>query len=229
MNIILEEIIKNADPVYKEFHKKLIPTIPENTVLGARSPVCQAIAKRYAGTKEGNGFLHSLPHTYYDENMVHAFMLGRLKCDINEIQRYVIDFLPYVDNWAVCDGLCAHLKNFFKKPEDVYGFVIECTESDRAYTVRFGIVCLLNYYIDELHIDEILEICCRIVSEEYYINMALAWLISFCLIKQYDKTIKVIEGCVLPKWVHNKSIQKAIESYRIDKDKKEYLRSKRIK
>ncbi len=229
MSIILEEIVKNADPVYREFHKKLIPTVCEDTVLGVRAPASRAVARKYANTKEGDGFLHSLPHKYYDENIVHAFMLGRLKCGAEELKAYIIDFLPYIDNWAVCDGLCAHLKNFFKKPDDVYDFVVECTKSDSVYTVRFGLVCLIDYYIDCEHIDGILEICKGIVSQEYYINMALAWLVSFCLIKQYEKTIPVIEGCVLPKWVHNKSIQKSIESYRIDKDKKEYLRSKRIK
>lgn len=229
MSIIFEEIVKNADPVYKEFHKKLIPTVPQDTLLGVRSPALHAIAKKYAGTKEGDVFLRALPHKYYDENVVHAFMLGRLKCGCDELKGYIIDFLPYVDNWAVCDGLCAHLKNFFKKPGDVYDFVVECTRSDSTYTVRFGLVCLLNYYIDDTHIENILEICKGIVSQEYYINMALAWLISFCLIKQYEKTIPIIEGCMLPKWAHNKSIQKAIESYRIDKDKKEYLKSKRIK
>lgn len=229
MGVILEEIVKNADPVYREFHKRLIPTVPENTLLGVRAPFLQAIAKRYAGTDDGQEFLRALPHRYYDENAVHAFMLGRLKCGTCELKEYIVDFLPYVDNWAVCDGLCSHLKNFFKKPEDVYGFVVECTKSDKVYTVRFGLVCLLNYYIDGEHIDGILEICKSIVSGEYYINMALAWLVSFCLIKQYEKTISIIDGCVLPKWVHNKSIQKAIESYRLDSDKKEYLKSKRIK
>ena len=229
MNEIFEEIIKNADPVYRDFHKKLIPTVPEEGVLGVRAPVLHSIAKRYAKTQEGEAFLRNLPHKYYDENVVHAFMLGRLACEAEELKARIIEFLPYVDNWAVCDGFCAHLKEFFKKPEDVYDFVVGCTKSDRTYTVRFGLVCLLNYYIDNEHIDGILGICKSIVSQEYYVNMALAWLVSFCLIKQYEKTIPIIDDCVLPKWVHNKSIQKAVESYRIDSDKKEYLKSKRIK
>ena len=229
MDTILNEILENRDSKYKEFHKKLIPNVDEDKVLGLRSPVGQAIAKKYANTKEGEEFLSSLPHRYYDENIVHAFMLGRLKKDKGAIKDLIIAFLPYVDNWAVCDGLCAHLKNFFKSPDDVYDFVIECTKSDKTYTARFGLVCLLNYYIDEKHISDILEICQSINSQEYYVNMALAWLISFCLIKEYDNSITLIEKGALDKWVHNKSIQKALESYRISSDKKDYLRSLKIK
>ena len=229
MDTILTEIIKNADPVYRDFHKRLIPTVEENTVLGVRSPVAQAIAKKYANTPSGKEFLCSLPHRYYDENIVHAFMLGKLKCTQGELKAHIIEFLPYVDNWAVCDGLCAHLKNFFKNPCQVYDFVLECINSQGVYTLRFGLVCLLNYYITDEYIDRILEICTGIHSQEYYINMALAWLVSFCLIKQYDKTLPLIQRRRLSKWVHNKSIQKAIESYRINEEKKTYLRSLRIK
>ena len=229
MDIILNEIIKNADPNYKEFQGKLIPNIERDKILGLRSPMAQAIAKKYVGTNEGDLFLHSLPHRYYDEDIVHAFMLGRLRDDTEEIKSLVINFLPYVDNWAVCDGLCAHLKNFFKIPCQVYDFVVDCTKSDEPYTIRFGLVCLLNYYITPQYIDSILEICVNINSGEYYVNMAVAWLLSFCLIKEYEKAIKLFEAKCLDKWVHNKSIQKATESYRISKDKKDYLRSLKIK
>ena len=229
MGRIFEEIIKNADPVYKNFQEKLVPTIPKHTVLGVRAPLAQAIAKQYANTDEGKEFLHDLPHKYYDENVVHAYMLGKTKGSTEELESLICEFLPYVDNWAVCDGLCAHLKNFFKKPNDVYDFVVDCTKSSRVYTVRFGLVCLLDYYIDNNHISEIIEICKSIKSQEYYVNMALSWLISFLLIKQYKKSVVLIERDYLSKWVHNKSIQKACESYRVDNDTKKYLRSLYIK
>ena len=141
----------------------------------------------------------------------------------------IVAFLPYVDNWAVCDGLCAHLKNFFKYPNDVYDFVLECVNSDKVYTKRFGLVCLLSYYIDKEHIKDILSICKCIKSQEYYVNMAVAWIISFCLIKEYDSTIPIIEEKSLDRWVHNKAIQKACESYQISDEKKTYLRSLKIK
>ncbi len=225
MTKILEEIINNADPAYKSFHQKLIPTVDPECVLGLRAPLAQAIAKKYANASEGKAFLCNLPHKYYDENIVHAFMLGKLKCSQEELTEKIAEFLPYVDNWAVCDGLSAHLKNFFKKPDLVYGFVRYCVGSARTYTVRFGLVCLLNYYIGKEHIEDILQICQSIKSDEYYINMAIAWLLSFCLIKEYEKTLPLIERCVLPKWVHNKAIQKAKESYRITKEQKDYLNS----
>lgn len=228
MEMILKELIENADDAYKLFHQKLIPTIDGDLVLGVRAPIVQRLAKKYANTDTGASFLNALPHKYYDENVAHAFMLGKLKCGGTELQEKIEDFLPYVDNWAVCDGLCTHLKNFFKKPNDVYDFVLTCVNSDKAYTKRFGIVALLNYYIDSEHIGDILKLCKDIKSEEYYVNMAIAWLVSFCLIKEYEKTLPLIEEKSLDKWVHNKSIQKAIESYRIDGDKKEHLRSLKI-
>ncbi len=229
MEIILKEITQCADPAYKEFHSKLIPTVDKNSVLGLRSPMAQKIAKKYAHTDTGEAFLSSLPHKYYDENIVHAFILGNLKCDRRELQEKITAFLPYVDNWAVCDGLCAHLKRFFKEPSLVYGFVLECLKCDRPYTVRFGLVCLLSYYIDREHIGDILKICRETKSDAYYVNMAVAWLVSFCLIKEYPSTLPLIEEKSLDRWVHNKSIQKACESYQIDKDKKTYLRSLKIK
>lgn len=228
MTKILEEIINNADPAYKSFHQKLIPTVDPECVLGLRAPLAQAIAKKYANASEGEAFLCNLPHKYYDENIVHAFMLGALACGLEELTAKITAFLPFVDNWAVCDGLSAHLKNFFKKPEDVYGFVRECIDSKNSYTVRFGLVCLLNYYVDGEHIDDVLQICQGVKSDDYYINMAIAWLLSICLVKEYEKTLPLIEKRTLPKWVHNKSIQKARESYRITKEQKEFLNGLKI-
>ena len=225
MDKILKEIKNSAHPAYKEFHSRLIPTVHSDTVLGVRAPMAHKIAKRYANTDFGAQFLLSLPHSYYDENVVHAFMLGHLKCGTSELQSKIEAFLPYVDNWAVCDGLCAHLKHFFKSPKDGYPFVLQCAKSNSTYTARFGLVCLLDYYIDKEHIQDILSLCKSIKSDEYYVNMALAWLISFCLIKEYDSTLPLLSEKSLNKWVHNKAIQKACESYRISNDKKAYLRS----
>ena len=186
MEVLLNEIQALSDPAYKEFQSKLIPTVNKDTVLGLRSPMAQKIAKKYANTDTGKAFLSALPHRYYDENMVHAFMLGCLKCDFAKLKQYIETFLPYVDNWAVCDGLCAHLKNFFKEPNRACAFVSECVSGNAPYTVRFGLVCLLSYYIDKEHIGDILEICKSIKSDEYYVNMAVAWLVSYCLIKEYQ-------------------------------------------
>ena len=115
MEMILKELMENADDAYKSFHQKLIPTVDGDLVLGVRAPMVQRLAKKYANTDTGASFLNALPHKYYDENVAHAFMLGKLKCGGTELQEKIEAFLPYVDNWAVCDGLCTHLKNFFKK------------------------------------------------------------------------------------------------------------------
>ena len=224
MNVILDEIIKSSDPKYKSFQEKLIPTICKESVLGLRAPLAQKIAKKYAQTSDGEDFLSSLPHKYYDQNIVHAFMLGLLKRPRAEIRQLIIDFLPFVDNWAVCDGLVSHLKLFFKDKDGEFPFVLSCLKSNHTYTVRFSLVCLLSYYITDEYIDILIDIVTTIKSDEYYINMALAWLVSFMLIKKYEKTLPLIETAVLDTWVNNKSIQKACESHQISREQKTYLK-----
>lgn len=249
MDIILDEIIRSADPEYKEFHQRLIPTINKDSVLGLRSPLAQKIAKKYANTDTGERFLDSLPHKYYDENIVHAFMLCSLKCSKENLTKRIVRFLPFIDNWAVCDGLACHLKHFFALKDEMLGFAMSCIDlsvygdiptcflspSSTTYTIRFGLVCLLTYYIEDKYLENIFAVCKDIgelcgsnpkpTDYSYYVSMAVAWLVSFCLIKEYNRSVSLIEGKSLPKWIHNKSIQKACESYRIDKDKKTYLRS----
>ena len=228
MEKILNEIILNKDDSYREFQAKLVPNV--NNILGLRGPKAKEIAKKYANTRTGDDFLYDLPHTYYDENLVHGYMLGYLKRDLKVTQRYISDFLPYVDNWAVCDSMVCGLKNFFKSPDLVSDFVFRCLiDDEEPYTMRFGIVSLLSYYINDKYIDRIFESTLKIRTEEYYIKMAIAWLYSVCLVKQYEKTLPIIEGKLLDKWTHNKAIQKAIESFRITKEQKEYLRTLKIK
>lgn len=227
MNKILEEIILQKEESYKDFQSKLIPGI--DNILGLRGPLAKVIAKKYANTDTGKEFLKSLPHTYYDENLVHGYMLGFLKCDFEEIQSYINDFLPYVDNWAVCDSMVSGLKSYFKNIDKASGDVFACLKSEKTYTVRFGLVSLLCYYINDTYVDKIFEETLKIKSDEYYINMAIAWLYSVCLVKNYDKTLPIIENKLLDKWTHNKSIQKAKESFRITKEQKEYLNTLKIK
>lgn len=227
MNKILEEIILNKDEDYKAFHSKLVPNV--SNILGLRGPKAKEIAKKYANTDIGNDFLNSLPHTYYDENLVHGYMLGYLKADTDTLKKQIVDLLPYVDNWAVCDSMVCGLKKFFKDIDKVSDFIFSCLKSDKVYTVRFGVVSLLSYYINDKYIDRVIESTLKIKSEEYYIKMAIAWLYSVCLVKQYEKTLPIIESKLLDKWTHNKAIQKAIESFRITKEQKEYLRTLKIK
>lgn len=224
---ILNEILLNKDDSYKSFHSKLVPNV--DNILGLRGPIAKAIAKKYANTDTGNAFLDSLPHTYYDEHLVHGYMLGYLKEDTEALKNRIVAFLPYVDNWAVCDSMVCGLKRFFKDINDVAEFIFSCLKGDKPYTVRFGIVSLLSYYINDQYIDRVIESTLEVQSEEYYIKMAIAWLYSVCLVKQYDKTIKIIEEKRLDKWTHNKSIQKSIESFRISNEQKSYLKSLKIR
>lgn len=227
MDKILEEIILNTDTEYKSFQEKLIPNI--NNILGLRGPKAKSTAKKYANTKIGEEFLNSLPHTYYDENLVHGYMLGFLKCDNQTCKSHIEKFLPYVDNWAVCDSMVCGLKGYFKDTEAVSSYIFNCLNGNDTYTVRFGLVSLLSYYVNDIYIDRIIEETLKIKSEEYYVKMAVAWLYSVCLVKQYEKTVKVIENKLLDKWTHNKAIQKSIESFRVTDAQKEYLRTLRIK
>ena len=227
MDIILNEIFQNADAGYKSFQSKLLPTIDKDTVLGLRAPIAQKIAKTYADTEAGETFLSSLPHKYYDENIVHAFMLGKLKAPHKVLEKRLIEFLPYIDNWAVCDGLVAHFKEFYKEKEKSFAFVLDCVNSSEPYTIRFGLVSLLNYYVDNEHIDALISVATRVKSDEYYVNMANAWLVSFMLIKEYERTLTLLKSGALDIWVHNKAIQKARESYRISDEKKAFLKTLR--
>ena len=224
MGAILEELLKNQDLEYKAFTEKLIPDT--KGILGVRAPIAKKIARAYCGTKEGFDFLKELPHTYHDENMVHAYMLGSIKESIIE---HLDEFLPYVNNWAVCDSLCAGLKKLFKSKDEMLPYIEKCILSDKEYIIRFGYVALLDYYIEEKYLALIFDLALRTGRGEYYIKMAKAWLISVCLVKEYEKTVAWLKENRLDKWTHNKAIQKAIESFRIDKNQKEYLRSIKVK
>ncbi len=220
MSIILDEIFANQDIAYRDFHSRLVPTV--KNLIGLRGPIAKKIAKKYANTNTGKDFLNELPHTYYEQNLVHGYMLGFLKSDI---EKSLVDFLPYVDNWAVCDSMVSNLKPFFKDKEKALKVIRTSLASNHTYTLRFGLVALLCYYIEPQYIDFVLAEAQRVKSEEYYVKMANAWLISICLIKEYEKTIKIIEQNSLDVWTHNKAIQKATESYRIDNKTKNHLRS----
>lgn len=227
MSIILDELIRGADSAYRDFHARLIPTIDKDTILGVRGPVSRAIAKKYANTPCGKEFLQALPHRYYDENLAHAYMLGYYRAD--DIMDKIEAFLPYMDNWAVVDSCVANLKKFFKSPDSVLDFVKSTLESDSEYTVRFGIVCLLDYYLTESHAKTAIELVKGVKSDKFYIKMAQAWFFATALTKHYSLALPVIEGRELDAWVHNKSIQKARESYRIPAKIKQYLNTLRIK
>ena len=225
---ITDGLFALQDENYRRFHAKLIPDIPIDNIIGVRTPVLRKYAKEVAKLPEANIFLESLPHSYYEENNLHGALLSLLyPKDIIAFMEQLERFLPYVDNWATCDMLSP--KIFKKHLPYVYERVQKWLQSDAVYTIRFGIVTLLGFYLDNAFEPEMLQLVANVRSEEYYVNMAVAWYFSMALVKQYDATLPYIQNRVLEPWTHNKSIQKAIESRRIPQETKAYLRGLKIR
>lgn len=226
MDIITKELFALRDEAYHSFHKKLIPEIPEENIIGIRTPALRAYAKALAKRPEAYDFLQELPHTYYEEYNLHGALLSLLYKDVESYLRELEKLLPYVDNWATCDMMGP--KVFKKNLSLVYEYVKKWIASGETYTIRFGVVTLLGYFLEETFQVEMLDLVAGIVSEEYYVKMAVAWYFSMALVKQYDAAIPYIEKKVLPDWTHNKAIQKAIESRQISEDTKKYLRTLKV-
>lgn len=225
---ITDGLFALKDENYRRFHAKLIPDIPIDNIIGVRTPVLRKYAKEVAKLPEANIFLESLPHSYYEENNLHGALLSLLyPKDIIAFMEQLERFLPYVDNWATCDMFSP--KIFKKHLPYVYERVQKWLQSDAVYTIRFGIVTLLGFYLDNAFEPEMLQLVANVRSEEYYVNMAVAWYFSMALVKQYDATLPYIQNRVLEPWTHNKSIQKAIESRRIPQETKAYLRGLKIR
>lgn len=217
-----ELLFQLQDKGYRDFQSKLIPTIPVETIIGVRIPTIRKLAKEYGKDLESVEFLKQLPHTYYDENILHALLVAEIK-DYEACVKEVERFLPYVDNWAVCDIFSP--KVFRKNKDKLIDKIREWTASDHPYTCRFGMEMLMTHFLDEDFRVEYLEIPATVHSEEYYVNMMIAWFYATALAKQWDATIGYIEDQRLDTWTHNKTIQKARESYRITPEQKEYLKT----
>lgn len=227
MKIIINKLYELQDIKYRDFNSKLIPNIDKDKIIGVRVPEIRKLANEIKNCDYVDEFLLELPHKYHEENILHGILLSIKYNDIDILLDKLDLFLVYVDNWAVTDIISP--KIFKKYPDKVYSKIEEWINSEYEYMIRFGVVSLLQFYLDEEFKLEELEIVKNIDSECFYVKMAIAWFYSFALIKQYDSTIKYFEDKLLDKWIHNKSIQKAIESYRISSDKKEYLKSLKIK
>lgn len=227
MEQITKGLFELQDEEYRKFHAKLMPTIEFDRIIGVRTPKLRKYAKEIAKQPYAKDFLKELPHTYYEENNLHSALINLLYKDIDDLLEKIEAFLPYVDNWATCDMMSPKL--FKKNLPLVYEHIKEWLKSDKTYTVRFGIVNLLGYYLDDAFEPEMLDLVAEVKSDEYYINMAIAWYFSIALVKQYDSTISYFTEPKLDVWTHNKAIQKAIESLRISKETKDYLRTLKIK
>ena len=220
-----ELLFQLQDKCYRDFQSKLIPTIPVETIIGVRIPALRKLAKEYGKDPESVEFLKQLPHTYYDENILHALLVAEIK-DYEVCVKEVEHFLPYVDNWAVCDIFSP--KVFRKNKDKLIDKIREWTASGQPYTCRFGMEMLMTHFLDEDFRVEYLGIPVAVHSEEYYVNMMIAWFYATALAKQWDAAVGYIEKKCLDPWTHNKTIQKARESYRITREQKEYLKTLKV-
>ena len=223
---IRKELFALQDMKYRDFQSKLIPTIDPGSVIGVRTPDLRKYARQLSKCEDIRAFLNDLPHRYFDENQLHAFIISGLK-DYEQCVAEVQRFLPYVDNWATCDQMSP--KVFKKHRTELLEAVKGWMGSDEIYTVRFGVGMLMEHFLDEDFNPAYPEMVAGIRSEEYYINMMIAWYFATALAKQYESVLPFIEDKRLEVWTHNKAIQKAVESYRVTAEQKEYLKTLKVK
>lgn len=209
----------------KEFNAKLIPNINADCVLGISLPTLRKFAKELYSTCDCTPFLQDLPHQFHEENHLHAFLIEQIK-DYGECIRLTQEFLPFVDNWAVCD--CFKPPVFKKNKQKLLVEIIKWLTSAHAYTIRYGVCMLLTHFLDGDFTPDLLECVAKIKSQDYYVQMVIAWYFATALAKQYGYAIKYLQEKRLCSWVHNKTIRKAIESFRITKEQKQYLKTLKV-
>ena len=222
---LYNELIKYQDLKYRDFQAALVPTLNKDIMLGVRTPEMRQIAKEFFKSPEAPAFLAELPHKYFEENLVHIFMLAMIK-DFDECIAAIEKFLPYIDCWPVCDQ--SSPKVFKKNHTALLPYIKKWISSDHVYTARFGIRILMNEFLNEDFKPEYLELVANKKGEDYYLKMMIAWYFATALAKQYDSTLPIIEQHRLEPWTHNKAIQKALESFRVSDEHKEYLKTLRI-
>ena len=223
---IREKLFSMQDKKYRDFQAKLIPTVATDSVIGVRTPALRTYAKELLKEGKYEVFLQDLPHRYFDENQLHAFIISGIK-DYEKCMEEVCRFLPYVDNWATCDQMSP--KVFRKQKEELLKQIKKWIKSDETYTVRFAIGMLMEHFLDDDFAPEYPKMVAAVRSEEYYINMMIAWYFATALAKQYEAVLPYIEEKKLDPWTHNKAIQKSVESYRITDEQKTYLKSLKVK
>ena len=221
---VAEMLAASGSEKYRDFQSKLVPNIPKETILGVKTPDMRKIAKDSRDTKEAEAFLAELPHKYYEENLVHFFLIAMIR-DFSECVKAVETFLPYVNCWPVCDQ--SSPKVFAKNHQKLLPLIQKWIGSEHVYTVRFGIRMLMNEFLGEDFKPEYLEWVAKVPGEDYYIKMMVAWYFATALAKKYDESVVYIEDHRLEPWTHKKAIQKAIESYRVSDEHKDYLRTLR--
>lgn len=219
---IKEELFELADQKYKEFHSGLCPGT--NNIIGVRVPVLRSYAKELSRKYRIEELLKQIDNQYYEEIMLQGMLIGLAKEDFKSIQKQIEDFVPKIDNWAICDVFCAGLKVTKKHKEEMWNLIQKYLKSNKEFEIRFGVVMILDYYIEVKYLEKDFQIFNSITSQDYYVQMSIAWALSICLIKFYEETIKYLEVANLDKFTYNKALQKAIESYRITDKQKKLLR-----
>lgn len=220
---IEQRLFALQDAGYKAFHCALMPTVDPDRVIGVRTPALRALAKELKGEK---AFLLCLPHSYYEENNLHGYLISSIQ-DFGDCVREVERFLPYVDNWATCD--CLRPKCFAKHTDVLLPYIRRWLASEHIYTIRFGMGMLMTHYLEAHFSPEYLAWVAAVQSQEYYVNMMAAWYFATALAKQWDESIAYLENRSLSPWVHNKTIQKAVESFRITPEQKTFLKTLKLK
>ena len=223
---IKKELIQLQDKKYKEFHGGLCPGA-EN-IIGVRVPVLRNYAKELLKQYDFKELMKNIDNEYYEEIMLQGMLIGQAKEEFSTILKYITNFIPKIDNWAVCDVFCAGLKITKKHKEEMWNFIQTYLKSNKEFEIRFGVVMLLDYYIEESYLNQNFEIFDSIKNTAYYVQMAVAWAISICLIKYYDETIKYLKKAKIDKFTYNKALQKGIESYRITPEQKQELRNMKL-
>ena len=220
---IKEKLFELSDKKYKEFHVGLCPGT--NNIIGVRVPILRNYAKELYEEKTWKETIKQIDNEYYEEIMLQGMLIGLAKQDIKTMQNQIEEFVPKIDNWAICDVFCAGLKATKKKKKEMWAFLQKYLKSEKEFEIRFGVVMILDYYIEEEYLEEDFKIFHTITSQDYYVQMAVAWAISICLVKYYDATIEFLKTAQLDPFTYHKAIQKAIESYRITEERKHFLRT----
>ena len=224
MTELQRSLFELQDLKYRDFQSKLLPKTEKVKIIGVRTPILRKFAKEFAQTKEAQKFLQELPHQYYEENNLHLMLVTQIR-DYKKCLKEVTQFLPYIDNWATCDLPLP--KCFEKHKAELIVDVKNWIASNDTYTIRYGIGVLLRLYLDEEFKDEYPKLVSAVISDEYYVNMMIAWYFATALAKQWEAVIGYLKDRKLPEWVHRKTIQKAIESNRITEEQKAELRGLR--
>lgn len=217
---LLQQLSALADPTYRDFHARLIPTVSKERILGVRTPVLRRFAVAFSTTHEAAAFLQALPHTYYEENNLHAFLIERMT-DYDAALAATDAFLPHIDNWATCD--CFSPRAFGKNTDRLLEPIHRWLASEETYTVRFGLNMLMRYYLDGRFDPKYLELAAAVPTEDYYLHMGVAWFFATALTKQYEWTLPYFLQNRLDRKTHNKALQKARESLRVPKERKDHL------